>query len=136
MEKLRYYEAENTLARIGTDSRLMKTVQITIPLWLLFQASLLSAGECFCLVDESDNFRHSCASQQQGIRTVYHCRDDAGNPISMADWAGWNKLENGQGRCRPCKQPLKVGEGVIRGKDGEPANSGKQEKGGADEHAK
>ena len=99
------------------------------PFVLILPTSISFANECFCLVDEDDNLRHSCVSQLQGIRKVFHCRDDAGDPISMNDLAGWRKLADGEPRCQPCKQPIKGkeggGVGPIRG------NGGKQEDGGS-----
>ena len=71
----------------------------------IFSTSIqANANDCFCLVDRNDNFRHSCEEQQQGIRKAYLCLASDDSPIKMVDLNGWRRLENGEGRCRPCIQ--------------------------------
>ena len=86
-------------------------INATLFLMLTVFARTLAAGECFCLEDEDKNFRHSCQTQRQGIRTVIHCEDDAGNPYKLDELAGWTRLNAGKGRCNPCRQ----GKGSSRG---------------------
>ncbi len=94
---------------------MMKTTLYSATLIILATCSSTAAAECFCLVDEDDNFRHSCETQRQGYREIVHCRSDGGETFTMESLAGWKKLADGVGRCRPCRQSLVTDEGAIRG---------------------
>ena len=85
----------------------MNAINIILLLFVLPSAAAAAAAaadECFCLEDKDDHFRHSCEMQQQGYQQVIHCLDDQGNPYTVTDMKGWNRLADGQGRCNPCKQ--------------------------------
>ncbi len=98
-------------------------VVLLLVLGLFGRASI--ASECFCLEDEDDNLRHSCWTQQQGVRTVTHCEDDAGEPYKLDDLSGWTRIEDGEGRCKPCRQGrISVEEGPIRGDDDKQPSEG------------
>ena len=98
----------------------MKVIEIAVFLCLALAGTVLAKGECFCLADEDDNFRHSCETQQQSIRQITHCRDDAGEPYRLDDLSGWTKLADGEGRCSPCTQLKAEPEGPIRGNGDNP----------------
>ena len=85
----------------------------------MLPVSAIFAASCFCLVDEDDNLRHSCVEQQQGIRKVVQCRDDAGGPYPVENLAGWRRIEAGRGRCNPCRKRLANPDGAVRGREAE-----------------
>ena len=89
-------------------SALVAIVSATVPVY---------AGDCFCVVDADDNFRYGCAEQRQGIRRVYLCQASDDMPIKMSDLNGWQQVQNGEGRCRPCRRRQVDLEGDIRGQD-------------------
>ncbi len=103
------------LQAIRRPAASVRPVHLFFALLLFPPASPLSASDCFCLVDEYDNLRHSCMAQKQGIREVVHCRDGSGESIRMDTLSGWERLAAGTGRCNPCRPSLGSGEGAIRG---------------------
>lgn len=98
---------------------IVNVISLTLVLFFMLPGATLAGNGCFCLEDSNDNFRHSCYTQQQGIRQVVHCLDDAGEPYRLDDLNSWTRLTEGQGRCHPC-QPLRTSiEGPIRGDEGD-----------------
>ncbi len=92
----------------------MNAINIILLLFVL-PAAATAAGECFCLENKDDHFRHSCEMQQQGYQQVIHCLDDAGKPYKVDDMNGWTRIAAGQGRCNPCRQTINARGGDIRG---------------------
>ena len=92
-------------------------VRVFFLLLIFFPVSQVRAGECFCLTNKEDFFRHSCEMQQQGSRKVAQCRDDNGQPYKIEDLSCWDRIPDGQGRCKPCRQKISIrfGGRVIRG---------------------
>jgi len=91
-------------------------IKAALTILIIFTTYSSSAvAKCFCLVDEDDNFRHSCEVQHQGYREVIHCQSDGGETITMESMNGWKRLADGTGRCRPCRQSFVTDEGTIRG---------------------
>jgi hypothetical protein len=81
----------------------VNVLRIALLLFCLRPGATPAADVCFCLVDEDDNFRHSCTTQQQGYRQVVQCPDDAGEPYRVDDLSGWARLAAGEGRCSSCR---------------------------------
>lgn len=93
----------------------MNVIRMAFLLFFILPPAMAAEEECFCLQDADDNFRHSCSTQQQGIRQVVHCLDDAGEPYRVDDLSGWARLAEGEGRCHPCRPVQTRTEGPIRG---------------------
>jgi len=102
----------------GTDKGgwILNTIKFALLLFALSTTAMAAETECFCLKhDRDDFFRHSCETQQQGTSQVAHCRDDAGKPYKIDDMNDWTQIVAGQGRCKPCRPPIKGKGGDIRG---------------------
>ena len=101
----------------------MKLIEIAVFIYFALPGTVLAKSECFCPADEDDNFRHSCETQQQGIRQITHRWNGAGDPYRIDDLSGWTKLADGKGRSGPCIQLKADAESrPIRGnKDNSPA---------------
>lgn len=72
-----------------------------------------AASDCFCLQDEAMNIRYGCSTQQQGFRSRTFCLDESSREFTVDEPDAWTKLEEGQGRCDPCR-PTRSLEGPIR----------------------
>jgi hypothetical protein len=68
---------------------------------------------CFCLVDDAENIRYGCFTQQKGYKEETYCFDQNGEEFTVTDLKTWHRIDHGTGRCDPCK-PAKLGEGSIR----------------------
>lgn len=99
----------------------MKAICLLLPLFALPVTAV--AGECFCLINQDDHFRHSCVMQWKGHHEVAQCRDDAGKPYKIEDLNGWTRIDDGVGRCNPCKRLPDFGGGDIRNNDSDPQST-------------
>jgi hypothetical protein len=93
----------------------MNPLREVLILSLVLPAAALAKDKCFCLVDDNDNIRHGCFTQQKGYKTETRCLDQDGKEFIVTHLEDWTKIPDDKGRCDPCKQPLNVKEGPIRG---------------------
>jgi len=100
----------------------MNTVNLILLILFVLPTAAWGNDECFCLKQDEAVKYHGCWTQQQGPRTVFHCRDEDGNVHKLTDLTGLTRLVDGEEGCDPCVQAKPIppnGNGPIRGDDDE-----------------